>query len=113
MMVAVVIFTISYRRLSKGEFKKILKWLLLGFYFMVIPYSLFVSREIGLLEEYHETISLTIYSFMVITGLCILKSSFVLNNFSKIFGFADIGEEFSKTFTDNSKNTSKRKEEAG
>jgi len=97
-LAAVIIATISYRRLSRGELKKTLKWLLVGLYFMAIPYTLFIAQEVGMLEHIHETISWIIYSFMIIVALCLIRSSLIFNKFSKAVGFAKPEEKFAEAF---------------
>ena len=87
---AVAIITIATRRFLKGEFRQILNWLVVSFWFMAIPYSLFVFREImGDNCMAYEEISWVIYVCMVIVGLGILKAAMLLNKFSKVYGFAD------------------------
>jgi hypothetical protein len=87
---AVLIITIAMRRFLKGEFRQILKWLVMSFWFMALPYSLFVFREIrGDQCMAYDEISWVIYICMVIVGLGILKAAMLLNKFSKVYGFAD------------------------
>lgn len=85
---SVVLITISTRRFLEGEFKDILKWLLAGFWFMALPYTLFIIREI-MSPSVNISISWAIYVCMVVVGLCILKAALLLDKFSRVYGFAE------------------------
>ncbi|MFH1520944.1 MAG: hypothetical protein ABID61_04820 [Candidatus Micrarchaeota archaeon] len=87
---AIVLMTIAVRRFVKGELKSFLNWMLVGFWLMAIPYSLFIIRELNVVsEEQSSTVSFIIYACMCIVALCILRASFILDKFSKVFGFAE------------------------
>jgi hypothetical protein len=87
---AVLIITIATRRFLKGEFRQILNWLVFSFWFMALPYTLFVFREIqGENCMAYDEISWIIYICMVIVGLGIFRAAMLLNRFSKVYGFAD------------------------
>lgn len=101
--------TISYRRFSSGDFKIILRCLLCVFYFITIPYTLFMAREFSFLGHIHGTISWVIYSFMIVGALCFIATSLKLNKFSKVFGFGKPEEKFIKAFISGVKKGEKRK----
>ena len=98
---SVIIITISYRRLTKGMFRSIFTWLLHAFFFMSVPYTLFVFREVGIFEHAHDFISLIIYSFMVVVTLMLMKASLKLNKFSKSIRFAKPSKSFIKKLIEN------------
>jgi len=99
-ILAVALMTLATKRFLSGEFKEILKWLLIGLWFMAIPYTLFIYREIVEPSE-NLNISWMIYACMVIVGLCILKSARLLDNFSKVYGFAHTPSKKEKNLKEN------------
>jgi putative effector of murein hydrolase LrgA (UPF0299 family) len=90
---AVLLITLAARKFMEGDFKKILTWLLVGMWFMALPYTLFIARELLGECEVHEAISWAIYLCMIVVGLCILRASMLLYNFSKEYGFADFAKK--------------------
>ncbi len=93
-LIAVIIMTGAYRRFLDGKFKKMLGWILLAFWFMAVPYTAFVLRDTDWLIDYEHEISLFIYAFMTITSFCLILGAMKLADYSKVFGFADVKEEF-------------------
>jgi hypothetical protein len=84
-----LIFTVaSYQRFNKGEFKNILKWVILAYFFayshFVIHILSFNSNLCYLPTIYHLFADLT----FVIAILCAFQSGRKIFEFSKIFGFA-------------------------
>ncbi|VVC03820.1 Uncharacterised protein [Candidatus Bilamarchaeum dharawalense] len=89
-LVAVVLMTMAVRRFVKGELRSFLTWMLIGFWLMAIPYSLFIIREVYVISgEQSSLVSLIIYACMCVVALCVLRASFILDKFSKVFGFAE------------------------
>jgi putative effector of murein hydrolase LrgA (UPF0299 family) len=90
---SVLLITLAARKFVAGDFKKILTWLLRGMWFMAIPYTLFIARELIGECDVHEAISWVIYLCMIVVGLCILKAGKMLYDFSKAYGFAEFAKK--------------------
>jgi len=87
-IVAVVLMTISTKRFLKGDFRRILTWIVAAFWIMALPYMLLIMKEMGVSDPSVD-LGWLIYLSLVLSGLCILKAAMLLYKFSKIFGFAE------------------------
>ncbi len=83
----VIVFTICLTRFNKGDFRNFFTYVLMALYFMAIPYTLFIIRDLSFVETYHSQISYVIYVFMIFVSLLILKASFGMKKFSDKYGF--------------------------
>jgi hypothetical protein len=95
-LIAVILMSGAYRKFLKGKFKSMLRWILLSFWFMAVPYTAFVLRDGHYLEEFSEDqIGFFIYFFMIISSIFLIKGAFALVEFSNVFGFADLKHKMS------------------
>jgi len=86
---AIVIITLSARRFVKGEFKDVLRWLIIGLWLMCFGYTFFLIREIREPETFWEAQWAT-YLLMSVSAVYILKAAMLLQKFSKLYGFSDL-----------------------
>ena len=85
-IIAVVLMTVANSKFTKGQIRGVFNWILIAFYFMAIPYLLFILRDAGVLSSGSEIISMTIYLCMIFVAVCLAEASFRLYKFSKNFG---------------------------
>lgn len=83
-LVSVILMVISSTRFLKGEFKKVLIWIVLGLIFMALPYCLYIIQKLFNFQSN----DLIIFLFMTIVALFLLRASYLLFNFSNKYGFA-------------------------
>jgi hypothetical protein len=70
-------------KFKDDNLKIFFRWLLVGFYFMALPYVVFILRDTHILSGMEEQVSLVIYLCMTVVALCILRASFGLYLFSR------------------------------
>jgi hypothetical protein len=70
-------------KFKDDNLKNFFRWLLVGFYFMALPYVIFVLRDTHIVSGVENEISLVIYLCMTVVGLCLLSASFGLYLFSQ------------------------------
>ena len=92
-VIAVILMTGAYRKFLGGQFKSMLGWILLGLWFMAVPYTAFILQDAGFLDAFGEKISYFIYIFMILVALFLVKGALSLVEFSKVYGFADVKEK--------------------
>ncbi len=82
--VAVVVFTKALFdfKFKDMDLKAFFRWLLVGFYFMVLPYLLFILRDTGFVVQANSPVSLVIYVCMTVVALCFVKAAYGLWVFS-------------------------------
>ena len=69
-------------KFKDDNLKNFFRWLLVGFYFMALPYVIFILRDTHIIGGMEDQISLVIYLCMTVVGLCLLSASFGLYLFS-------------------------------
>ena len=91
LMIAVIslfFLILTYKRFLKGDFKKIMRSLVIIVLFLVL-HKFFDLLQIKYKSQYIELLSVGAFFMSV---LFIFYLAFQLYNFSKVFGFADIKE---------------------
>jgi len=95
-VIAVILMTGAYRKFLGGQFKSMLGWILVAFWFMAVPYTAFILRDAHLLDSFGDEISYFIYLCMIVVSVFLVKGAVALVEFSNAFGFADVKEKMAE-----------------
>lgn len=81
---AVVILFKAETRLKDGETKKIFRWILTAFIFVILPYIFFLLAHFDL-EKYllNPDINLIIFVFMIVAGSFVMRAAIAMDQFSR------------------------------
>ena len=89
LVIGIMRIALFNRKFLSGKFKTMIHWLLITFYFIALPYTLLILRDIGLFAPWYDLISYFIYSLMIVVGLCLVQVSQIFKELSDVFGFAE------------------------
>lgn len=85
---AISIVSLSLRRFNRGEFKDLIRTLLIALWFMIIPYGFMILREtLSLGPDQTGALGWAIYGSMTIVALYLLKTALLFYRFARVFGF--------------------------
>ena len=85
---AVLIFSrATVKFIRNDECKNLFMSILVSLLFMVIPYLIFIMKEIGVISNLDMELNYIIYLCMFIVGIFLLKTSMNLNKFAKKYCF--------------------------
>lgn len=108
-LIAVILMSGSYRRFLDGSLKSMLRWILIGLWFMAVPYTAFILRDAHYFEGMDDEISYFIYFTMIITAIFLIIGAYKLHLFSKVYGFADTKKRMHKATSKKKMHKKKKK----